>query len=102
VYGYVCFGPTPKTEGVWDLYWIAVDPKRQGQGCGGMLLQFVENQIRARHGRMLLIETSSKPSYRPTVRFYESNGYLEITRIKDFYRVKDDKAVFSKTLSNEN
>lgn len=102
VHGYVCFGPTPKTEGVWDLYWIAVDPKRQGQGIGAMLLQFVEAQVRARDGRMLLIETSSKPSYRPTVRFYEHNGYREITRIKDFYRVKDDKIVFSKTLRNEN
>src|SRR5512141_1514121 len=48
VQGYVCFGPTPKTVGVWDLYWIAVDPKRQGQGIGAMLLQFVETQVRAR------------------------------------------------------
>lgn len=102
VQGYVCFGPTPKTVGVWDLYWIAVDPKQQGQGIGAMLLQFVETQVRARNGRMLLIETSSKPSYRPTVRFYEHNGYSEITRIKDFYRVKDDKIVFSKSLRNEN
>lgn len=102
VHGYVCFGPTPKTLGVWDLYWIAVDPKRQGQGIGTMLLQFVETQVRSRRGRMLLIETSSKPSYRPTVRFYEHNGYREITRIKDFYRVKDDKLVFSKILSSDN
>src|SRR5438067_14273 len=21
--GYICYGPTPMTEGTWDLYWIA-------------------------------------------------------------------------------
>ena len=28
--GYACYGPTPLTEGVFDLYWIAVDPKDPG------------------------------------------------------------------------
>ena len=98
VLGYVLFGPTPMAEGVWDLYWIAVDPKHQGQGVGQLLLRFVENEIRRRAGRMLLIETSSKRSYAPTVRFYQRAGYREISRIKDFYRIEDDKVVFSKNL----
>jgi len=99
VQGYVCFGPTPMTEGVYDLYWIAVDPKRQGQGCGQVLLRFVENEVRRQAGRMLLIETSSKRSYAPTIRFYEQAGYHEISRIKDFYRIEDDKVVFCKHLA---
>ena len=37
VQGYVCFAPTPLTEGVYDLYWIAVDPRQQGQGFGQLL-----------------------------------------------------------------
>ena len=98
VQGYVLFGPTPKAEGVWDLYWIAVCPKHQGQGLGQLLLRFVENEVRRRAGRMLLIETSSKRSYAPTVRFYQRAGYHEISRIKDFYRIEDDKVVFSKNL----
>lgn len=98
VQGYVLFGPTPKAEGVYDLYWIAVDPRRQGQGLGQLLLRFVETEVRRRDGRMLLIETSSKRSYAPTVRFYQRAGYQEISRIKDFYRIEDDKVVFSKTL----
>ena len=96
--GYVCFGPTPLTDGVYDLYWIAVDPRRQGQGFGKLLLRFVENEVRSRNGRMLLIETSSKETYGSTIHFYESNGYEEISRIKDFYRVEDDKIVFCKQL----
>ncbi len=99
VQAYVCYGPTPLTEGVFDLYWIAVDPKQQGQGIGQLLLRFVENEVRRQRGRMLLIETSSKESYTPTLRFYERSGYQEISRIKDFYRIQDDKVVYCKKLT---
>ena len=98
VQGYVLLGPTPMSEGVFDLYWIAVDPAQQGRGYGQLLLEFVENEVRRQSGRMLLIETSSKRSYAPTVRFYQRAGYREISRIKDFYRIEDDKVVFSKAL----
>ena len=98
VQGYVCFGPTAFTDGVFDLYWIAVDPRQQGQGFGQLLLRFVENEVRRQRGRMLLIETSSKQSYAPTLRFYQRAGYDEISRIKDFYRIEDDKVVFCKHL----
>ena len=98
VHGYVLHGPTPMAEGVFDLYWIAVDPARQGEGLGQLLLRFVENEVRRQSGRMLLIETSSKRSYAPTLRFYQAAGYREISRIKDFYRIEDDKVVFSKSL----
>lgn len=96
VQGYVTYGATPKTEGVFDLYWIAVDPRHQGQGFGQLLLRFVENEVRRQRGRMLLIETSSKESYAPTLRFYQRSGYDEISRIKDFYRIECDKIVFCK------
>ena len=99
VTGYACYGPTPLTDGVYDLYWIAVDPRYQGHGYGQVLLRFVENEVRRRQGRMLLIETSSKDSYGPTLRFYERSGYDEISRIKDFYRIEDDKVVFCKRLA---
>jgi ribosomal protein S18 acetylase RimI-like enzyme len=84
---------------VYDLYWIAVDPKHQGQGLGQLLLRFVENEVKKHAGRMLLIETSSKRSYAPTIRFYQQAGYHEISRIKDFYRIEDDKVVFCKHLA---
>ncbi len=99
VQGYVCYGPTPQTEGVFDLYWIAVDPRQQGLGFGQLLLRFVENEVRRQRGRMLLIETRSKESYAPTLRFYQRSGYEEISRIKDFYRIEDDKVVFCKKLT---
>lgn len=98
VQGYALYGPTPKAEGVFDLYWIAVDPTQQGRGIGQVLLRFVENEVRRHNGRMLLIETSSKATNAPTIRFYQRSGYEEISRIKDFYRIEDDKLVFCKKL----
>jgi ribosomal protein S18 acetylase RimI-like enzyme len=100
VQGYVTYGATPRTEGVFDLYWLAVDPRHQGQGYGQLLLRFVENEVRRQRGRMLLIETSSKESYAPTLRFYQRSGYDEISRIKDFYRIECDKIVFCKKFAS--
>ena len=101
IQGYVCYGPVPRADGVFDLYWIAVDPRQQGQGLGQVLLKFVENEVRRQDGRMLLIETRSRQSFAPTIRFYQRSGYDEISRIKDFYRIEDDKIVMCKRLGQQ-
>jgi ribosomal protein S18 acetylase RimI-like enzyme len=98
VAGYACYGPTPLTEGVFDLYWIAVHPKAQGYGIGRKLIGFVEEDIRSRGGRMLLIETSSRQDYDSTIEFYRRTHYELAARIKNFYRIGDDKLIFSKEL----
>lgn len=96
VRGYVCFGPAPMTEGTFDLYWIAVDPDDQGRGYGARLIEATEEQVRARCGRLLLIETASQDAYAATIRFYERAGYVIESRIADYYRPGDDKLVFAK------
>jgi ribosomal protein S18 acetylase RimI-like enzyme len=98
VRGYVCYGPTPLTDGVYDLYWIVVDLPSQGRGFGQRLLEHVERDVVARGGRMLLIETSSQQTYGATIRFYERSGYDLTARVKDFYRIGDDKLIFFKNL----
>lgn len=99
VRGYICIGPTPLTDGTFDLYWIAVDPSVQGQGYGQALTRLAEDEARARGGRLLLIETASQESYGATVRFYERAGYELVSTIADFYRVGDDKLTFAKRLA---
>ena len=96
--GFACYGPVALTQGVYDLYWIVVDPAVQKKGNGRYLLEYVEHEVIKQGGRMLLIETSSQESYGATIRFYERNGYQLEARIKDFYRIGDDKLVFSKVL----
>jgi len=96
--GYICFGPTPLTEGTWDIYWMAVDPGKQRQGIGRRLLNSAEVSISKAQGRLILIETSSKPEYDKTRKFYESCDYEIIARVPDFYSPGDDKIVFQKRL----
>lgn len=98
VVGYECHGPTPLTEGTYDLYWIAVDPGAQGGGYGRALLRFAEGDVLRRGGRLLLIETSSQESYGATIRFYEKSGYPLVARIPGFYRPGDDKLIFARDL----
>jgi ribosomal protein S18 acetylase RimI-like enzyme len=80
------------------LYWIVVDRATQKKGIGRYLLEYVEREVKEQGGRMLLVETSSQESYGETIRFYEKNSYQLVARIKDFYRIGDDKLVFSKVL----
>ena len=49
--GYVCYGPTPMTEGTYDLYWIASDPTVRGQGVGASLISGMEADMRRRRAR---------------------------------------------------
>ncbi|MCR4438979.1 MAG: GNAT family N-acetyltransferase [bacterium] len=99
VVGYVCFGPTPATEGTFDLYWIAVAPAMQNKGVGKQLLQFVEEYVKSQSGRLIIIDTSSQKKYLPTQQFYLRNNYTVEARIKDFYRPGDDRLIFAKRLN---
>lgn len=98
VAGYACWGHAPMTDAVYDLYWIAVDPARHGAGIGQQLLAACERDVRARGGRMLLIETEGTPAYEPTRRFYLRAGYPEVARIRDYYREGADKVIYGRTL----
>jgi len=99
VVGYVCYGPTPLTEGTWDLYWIAVAPDRQQQGIGRTLLKAAEQNIRDSEGRLVIIETSSVPDYEKTRNFYLNHDYEIIARIPDFYAPGDGKLILQKRFS---
>jgi ribosomal protein S18 acetylase RimI-like enzyme len=94
--GYVCYGATPGTDRVYDLYWIAVHPDFQGDGGGTQLLAEVERRLRHREARLLVVETSSRDDYAPTRRFYESRGYGTAARLADYYAPGDDRVIYTK------
>jgi ribosomal protein S18 acetylase RimI-like enzyme len=98
VAGYVSYGPTPCTAGTWDLYWIAVDGERRGQGIGKALAAKVDEDIGQAGGRLIMIETSSTPVYDNTRSFYLSRGYRIVGRIPDFYAPGDDMIIMQKRL----
>jgi ribosomal protein S18 acetylase RimI-like enzyme len=99
VCGYACWGRVPLTRGTFDLYWVATHPGVQGQGFGSMLMAYVEKEVKAGGGRLLVLETSGKESYGRTVRFYRRLGYEQVSLIRDFYDTGDDKLVFVKKIS---
>ena len=96
--GYICYGPTPLTEGTWDIYWEAVARERQDRGIGSALMESAEKEIVRAKGRLAIIETSSTPAYKKTRHFYLSHGYEVICRIPDFYAPGDDKLILQKRL----
>ncbi len=98
VSGFTCYSPRSLTQGTFDLCWICAAPGAQRQGVGSALIRQTEQAIRAHGGRLVLVETSSRPEYEPARRFYESNGYRREAVIKDFYAEGDSLMVYSKRL----
>ena len=96
--GYACYGPIGCTVGSFDLYWIAVQAAFRGHGLGRRLLGEVERCVTLAGGRRLYIETSSRPLYEPTRRFYERCGYHSEAYLKDFYSSGDAKVIYVKPI----
>jgi ribosomal protein S18 acetylase RimI-like enzyme len=100
VLGFAYYAPTWMTDRTWYLWWIAVSKQVQAKGVGSALVQYLEEDIRAQNGRLLLIETASLPSYDPTRRFYLKHQYQQAAVIKDYYADGDSLVVFSKRLAS--
>jgi GNAT superfamily N-acetyltransferase len=96
VNGYVCIGPRPLTVGTYDLYWIAVNPFVQAKGIGSGLVKYIEDYLKEKSTRLVLIETSGKPGYEKERKFYEKNRYDKFVEIKDFYNVGDSLVIYGK------
>ncbi len=98
--GYACWGPTPGTQGTYDLYWIVVDPAWQGKGVGTALLRAVEEQLTTDNGRLIVVETSSRADYTATRAFYERRGYAAAARLPGYYAPGDDLVIYLKDLTH--
>ena len=98
VCGYVCIGRTPMTRSTWHLYWICVHPSAQRRGIGQALENHIEEFVRGRGGERIVLETSGRPDYAPSRRFYESAGYCACGRIGDYYKPGDDCLFYCKML----
>jgi ribosomal protein S18 acetylase RimI-like enzyme len=99
VLGFICFGRTPLTEQTFDLYWIAVGKDHRKKGVGKALHEAFIACIRERQGRLVRVETSTKPSYTATLKFYEALGYETVAVIDNFYRDGDSLCTFVLRLS---
>lgn len=96
--GYICYGPTPMTQGTWDLYWLATAPDFQRQGVARSLCAAMEDEVRGLGGYLIRVETSSTEGYGSAQSFYERSGYPMACRIPDFYKPGDDLLLMFKRL----
>ena len=84
--GYHCTGKRPLTDGVYDLYWIVVDPEISGKGIGKKLMAEAEKFALKNKLHLMYLETGVGWK---AVKFYESIGFKAITVIKKSYGQKD-------------
>ena len=96
IVGYVCYGDTPLTQATWDVYWLAVANNQQRHGVGCILMKHAENDIKSKHGRLIMVETSGKPDYNKTRKFYDKLNYKRTCQIPDYYAPGDDLIMFAK------
>ncbi len=96
VLGFAIYGRRDLAHGVFDLYWIAVDPNARRKGVGRALITASEEAVRAMGGRIIIAETSGTAEYDSTREFYVSVGYVNEATIKDFYKPGDDLKIYTK------
>ncbi|MBM4312876.1 MAG: GNAT family N-acetyltransferase [Deltaproteobacteria bacterium] len=96
--GYTCFGPIPGSSHSFDLYWIVVDPRTQGQGLGRKLMAESERLMAEQGARRVYADTSSRDQYKPTRAFYLACEYVQEAFLADFYAPDDGKVIFVKVL----
>jgi ribosomal protein S18 acetylase RimI-like enzyme len=98
VVGYICYGPTPMTEGTWDVYWIIVSARNRGRGLGRELLRGTEAAIRKQGGKRVIIDTSTQTSYLAARALYESCGYRAVATVPNYYKTRWHRVTFYKKL----
>ncbi len=96
VIGFIYYEEAPLCEGVFEIYYVAIAPDERGKGYGKLFFNDLETRLKKKGLRIILLETSSIEEYLPTIKFYESIGYKAVGRIKDYYKLGDDKLTYEK------
>jgi GNAT superfamily N-acetyltransferase len=92
------YEPVTATDRTWELTMIGVRRDRHRQGRGAELLQHVEDDLRSRDQRLLVIETSALPAFARARAYYLARGYDEEARVRDYFEAGDDMVLFRKSL----
>ncbi|MEX0283041.1 MAG: GNAT family N-acetyltransferase [Paracoccaceae bacterium] len=90
--------PEDLADGTWNMLALAVRPDLQGKRLGAALVNAVEQHLKDKGQRILIVDTSGTDAFALTRKFYAQNGYEEEARIRDFWAEGDDKVIFRKAL----
>lgn len=90
--------PEKLTNGTYNLLAIGVSHDSQRNGVATEMMHYIEQQLKQKDGRILIVETSSDDAQIGARKFYEKIGYIQMAVIKDFWNDGEDKIVFWKKL----
>ena len=90
--------PEKFTEGTYNLYAIGVLQEHQGKGIGREMMRYLEDFLRQKSGRVLIVETSGDQQFHLTRKFYQDLGYHREATIRDFWQEGEDKVIFRKKI----
>jgi ribosomal protein S18 acetylase RimI-like enzyme len=90
--------PEKLTNGTYNLLAIGVSQDSQRNGVATEMMNYIEQLLRLKEGRILIVETSSDDAQIGARKFYEKIGYTQMAVIKDFWNDGEDKIVFWKKL----
>ena len=85
--GMAVFGEYAGAAGAGRLHLVAVDQRHRRHGLGALLIERVCSELHARSARFILTEL---PDHRPALddyfAFLRASGFVEESRVPDFYR----------------
>ncbi len=90
--------PEKLTNGTYNLLAIGVSQDSQRNGVATEMMNYIEQQLKQKNARILIVETSSDEAQIGARKFYEKIGYTQIAVIKDFWNEGEDKIIFWKKL----
>lgn len=90
--------PEKLTLGTYNLLALGVKKEFQGRGIAGEMIRYIEQQLKLKEGRILIVETSSNPAQHAANQFYTKMKYTREAVIRDFWSDGEDKIVFWKKL----
>lgn len=90
--------PEKLTVGTYNLLALGVKKDFQGRGIAAEMMQYIEQLLKQKEGRILIVETSSHPAQHAANQFYAKMNYTREAVIRDFWSDGEDKIVFWKKL----
>jgi ribosomal protein S18 acetylase RimI-like enzyme len=90
--------PEKLTNGTYNLLAIGVSENAQRKGIAKEMMNYIEQELKSRDGRILIVETSSDDAQIGARKLYEKIGYTQEAVIRDFWNEGEDKIVFWKKL----
>ncbi len=90
--------PEKLTNETYNLLAIGVTRDTQRNGVATEMMNYIEQQLKQKGGRLLIVETSTDDAQVGARKFYNKIGYTQMAVIKDFWNDGEDKIVFWKKL----